>query len=64
MPIPDRLIDSPQRYLGGDAYNYIVEASIKGGEIAAAKTTNAIYLVGGTIIFFGSLFAYSFMKNN
>ena len=30
-------------YVGGDAYNYIVEASLRGGEISGALTAKAIY---------------------
>ena len=29
-------------YVGGDAYNYIMEASLRGGEIAAATISRAI----------------------
>lgn len=35
-----------EEYVGGDAYNAMIEASIRGGEIAAAKT---IYICSGTI---------------
>ena len=46
--IPDKYIksygsDKMQEYVGGDAYNFIIEASLRGGEIAGAQTTKAIY---------------------
>ena len=46
-----------QRYVGGDAYNFMIEASIRGGEIAGATTSRAIYLSSGAIIFSGSFIA-------
>jgi len=48
------------RYVGGDAYNFIIEASIRGGEIAGRTSATAILLVGGLIIFFGSLISLGF----
>ena len=46
--IPDKHIKSygdekMREYVGGDAYNFIIEASLRGGEIAGAQTTKAIY---------------------
>lgn len=38
-----------EEYVGGDAYNAMIEASIRGGEIAAAKTSKTIYICSGTI---------------
>lgn len=38
-------IYSPEQYVGGDAYNYIIEASLRGGRIAGS----AVYLVGGVV---------------
>jgi hypothetical protein len=60
VSVPSREISNPERYIGGDAYNYQIEASIRGGEIAGAKTTKAIYLTGGIIIFLGSFIALGF----
>lgn len=37
-------------YVGGDAYNYIIEANIRGGEIAAAEISGVILLCSGLII--------------
>ena len=43
--IPNRkfYFSSIEEYVGGDAYNAMIEASIRGGEIAAAKTSKTIY---------------------
>lgn len=38
-----------EEYVGGDAYNYIIGASLVGGEIAGAKAQKAIYTVAGLI---------------
>lgn len=46
--IPDREIPwNYKEYVGGDAYNIIIEASIRGGEIAGATVAKAIYIVFG-----------------
>ena len=63
VSVPTREISAPTRYVGGDAYNFIIEASIRGGEIAGAKTTRALYLVGGIVVFFGSLIAHKFSND-
>ena len=47
-PVPDKYIKSygtgkMYEYVGGDAYNFIIEASLRGGEIAGAQTSKAIY---------------------
>lgn len=36
-----------EEYVGGDAYNYIIGASLVGGEIAGAKAQKAVYTVAG-----------------
>ena len=41
---------SIKEYVGGDAYNGIIEASIRGGEIAGATITKAIYTCSGIIV--------------
>jgi hypothetical protein len=46
------------RYVGGDAYNFIIEASIRSGEIAGSATSRAIYLSSGAIVLSGSLIAF------
>lgn len=40
-----------REYVGGDAYNYIIEASLRGGEIAGGKTARAIYFSAGGLLF-------------
>jgi len=72
IKVPSREINNPTRYIGGDAYNYQIEASLLGGEIAGASAakatseavyfigktvTRAIYFVGGVILLFGSFIA-------
>ena len=57
---PDKYIKSygdgkMYEYVGGDAYNYIIEASLRGGEIAGAKTAKAIYFTAAGILFALSL---------
>lgn len=52
---PDKYIKSygdgkMYEYVGGDAYNFIIEASLRGGEIAGAKTSRAIYFSAAGII--------------
>ena len=57
---PDKYIKSygdgkMYEYVGGDAYNYIIEASLRGGEIAGAKTAKAVYFAAAGILFVLSL---------
>ena len=57
---PDKYIRSygdkkMYEYVGGDAYNYIIEASLRGGEIAGAKAAKAIYFAAAGILFVLSL---------
>lgn len=51
-------------YVGGDAYNYIIGASLVGGEIAGAKSQKAIFISMGSLISVIGLLAYSFSKEN
>jgi len=44
-----------QRYVGGDAYNFIIESSIRGGEISGGTAARAVYIGSGAIILSGSL---------
>lgn len=37
-------------YVGGDAYNYIIEASLRGGRIAAAEISKCINISSGLLI--------------
>lgn len=38
------------KYVGGDAYNAIIESSLRGGIIAGKMITKAVYITGGLII--------------
>ena len=38
-----------EKYVGGDAYNAIIESGIRGGEISGAMATKAIYICSGVI---------------
>ena len=48
------------QYVGGDAYNIMIEASLRGGEIAGRTTARAVYLTGGIMLFSISLIAFGF----
>lgn len=48
-----------EEYVGGDAYNYIIGASLVSGKISGAMTTKAIYISAGLIIFCMGLRFYS-----
>lgn len=38
-----------KEYVGGDAYNYIIGASLVGGHIAGTLTMKAVFVVGGVL---------------
>ena len=38
-----------KEYVGGDAYNVIIESSLRGGEISGAMISKAVYICGGII---------------
>ena len=38
-----------KKYVGGDAYNAIIEGSLRGGEISGAIISKAIYICSGII---------------
>ena len=62
--VPDRKIENPARYIGGDAYNYQIEASLRAGEtagVAAYSVEKSIYTVGGAILLFCSLIAFGIL---
>ena len=44
-------------YIGGDAYNYQIEASLKGGYVSGILAMKAINFVGGLLLFFYTLLA-------
>lgn len=37
-------------YVGGDAYNYIIEAGLRGGAIAGARAAKGIYIASGILL--------------
>lgn len=51
-----------EEYVGGDAYNYIIGASLVGGEIAGAKVQKAVFISIGSLIFVIGLLAFSTLK--
>jgi hypothetical protein len=53
-----------EKYVGGDAYNASIEASIRAGEIAGASASKAIYRVGGSIILVFSLVSLAYSKDS
>lgn len=65
LPIPDPKISfygsrengGYHEYVGGDAYNIQIEASIRGGEISGRTDAKTILLTGGVILFVLTLFA-------
>lgn len=50
--IPSREFNTyeTEKYVGGDAYNYTIEASIRGGEIAGTTMAKSIYICSGIVI--------------
>ncbi len=53
-----------EEYVGGDAYNYIIGASLVGGEIAGAKTQKAVFISAGLLIICFGLYSFAFSKEN
>lgn len=49
ISVPSDFIYSPYEYVGGDAYNYIIESSLVASEIAATSINQVVYQVGGII---------------
>ena len=49
--IPSRELSyfGTKTYVGGDAYNYIIEASLRGGEISGSMIARAVYICSGII---------------
>ena len=45
-------------YVGGDAYNYIIGASLVSGKVTGAMATKAVFIVGGLICW---SFGFAFM---
>ena len=53
-----------EEYVGGDAYNYIIGASLVGGEIAGAKAQKAIFISVGLFIICLGLCSFVFAKED
>lgn len=51
--------DRGEEYVGGDAYNYQMEASLKAGYFSGIMTAKVMTFVGGLLLFFLSLFAHT-----
>lgn len=47
-----------EEYVGGDAYNYIIAANIRGSEIISATLQQSIYYAAAAILFVISLFQF------
>lgn len=60
MDVPGSHISSftLDKYVGGDAYNYIIEAALRGGKISGQMVSNAVYIGFGTVIVFYSAFKF------
>lgn len=41
---------SVSKYINGDAYNYMIEASLRGGKIAGVMISKCVYIVIGLLI--------------
>lgn len=58
----DERYSAIEEYVGGDAYNYIIGASLVGGRIAGAKAQKAIFISAGLLI--ASLGALSYVYSD
>ena len=47
-----------EEYVGGDAYNFIIEASLRGGEIAGATVSKTVCFAAAGIALVMALFAF------
>lgn len=53
---------SMTEYVGGDAYNFIIEAGLRGGKIAATEISKCIYICVGLLIICLSTFKIKLIK--
>ena len=49
IPSKSFSFSSIKEYVGGDAYNGMIEASLRGGQISGAMASKAIYTCGGVV---------------
>lgn len=54
---------SIREYVGGDAYNYIIGASLVAGKIAGKIAMKSVFIATGLVIFTIGLIAYSGLQN-
>ena len=50
--------DTGREYVGGDAYNYQMEASLKAGYMSGVMAKKSVLLVGGVLLLFLTLFSF------
>ncbi len=53
FPVPTSELSyrNVEKYVGGDAYNYIIAAALEGGKISGAMTLKTVLIVGSVITF-------------
>lgn len=58
-------INAPEEYVGGDAYNFIIEAAIRGGEISGIMSSKTICFAVSAlfILLFFIFYPFDFKKS-
>lgn len=51
-----------EEYVGGDAYNYIIGASLVGGKTSGILVMKAVFIAVGALVFCMGLISLSFVK--
>ena len=59
LPRISRFGEGTPAYVGGDAYNFIIESSLRGGEIAGATMARAVYISAGLLTITVSAIAFA-----
>lgn len=54
---------SIEEYVGGDAYNFIIGASLIGGKIAGVKTEKAVFISAGLMIISLGVLSYAYFPD-
>ena len=64
VKVPDRYINSwrMEEYVGGDAYNFIIEANLRGNEISAAENRKTVFISTGALMICVGLSVFAFSK--
>lgn len=52
-----------EEYVGGDAYNYIIGASVLAGHIAGAMMTKSLFIVTGLLLLCAGCLALAFLAD-